>query len=172
MLTKMSISGDLDTWALAADKVSDQFGTVEYLRQLDDEAFAKGRSSVMRTQSEGDLNLNDKMDWRMRGEIGKRKKKDTARWLEYQSFQLEEKRNRLYGRLIRKSNAVNELLYSPRNVEVVREQILQVDDLFKTVTGVHKEYNALLPVEQQDTVEDWFDEINASMLQFKQKVHD
>ena len=46
----------------AADKVSDQFGTVEYLRQLDDEAFAKGRSSVMRTQSEGDLNLNDKMD--------------------------------------------------------------------------------------------------------------
>ena len=107
----------------------------------------------------------------MRGEIGKRKNKDTARWLEYQSFQLEEKRSRLYGRLIRISNAVNELLYSPRNVEVVREQILQVDDLFKTVTGMHKEYNALLPVEQQDTVEDWFDEINASMLQFKQKIH-
>ena len=107
----------------------------------------------------------------MRGEIGKWTNKDTARWLEYQSFQLEEKRSRLYGRLIRISNAVNELLYSPRNVEVVREQILQVDDLFKTVTGMHKEYNALLPVEQQDTVEDWFDEINASMLQFKQKIH-
>ena len=49
---KMSISGDLDTGTLVADKVLDQFGTVKSLRQLDDEAFVKGRSSVMRTQSE------------------------------------------------------------------------------------------------------------------------
>ena len=135
---------------LAADKVSDEYGTVETLRQLDDEAFNRGRSSVMRTQSEGDLILNDKIDWLIREEIGKKKKKHTARWLEYQSSQLEEKRSRLYSRLIRKSNALNNLLYSPRNVEVVREQMLQVDDLFKMVTEVHKEYNALLPVEQQD----------------------
>ena len=167
----MPISGDLDTWALVAEKVSDQFGTVEFLKQLDDEAFVKGRSSVTRTQSEGDLNLNDKMDWPMRDEIGKRKKKYTALWLEYRSSQLEEKRSRLYGRLIRKSNAVNDLLYSLKNVEVVREQMLQVDDLFKMVTEVHKEYNALLPVEQQDKDEDWLEEIDASMLQFKQKIH-
>ena len=77
----------------------------------------------------------------------------------------------LDGRLIRKSNAVNDLLYSPRNVELVREQKFQVDDLFKMVTEVHKEYNALLPVEQQDKDEDWLEEIDASMLQFKQKIH-
>ena len=77
----------------------------------------------------------------------------------------------VYSRLIRKSDAVNDLLYSPRNVEVVREQMLQVDDLFKMVTEWHKEYNALLPVKQQDKDEDWFDEIDASMLQFKQKIH-
>ena len=171
LVKKMSVSGDLDTWTLVADKVSDQFRTVESSGQLDDEEFVKGRSSVMGTQSEGDLNLNDKMDWPMRDEIGKRKKKYTARWLEYQSSQLEEKRSRLYGRLIRKSNAVNDLLYSPRNVELVREQKFQVDDLFKMVTEVHKEYNALLPVEQQDKDEDWFNEIDASMLQFKQKIH-
>ena len=47
---------------MAADKVSDEYGTVETLRQLDDEAFNRGRSSVMRTQSEGDLILNDKID--------------------------------------------------------------------------------------------------------------
>ena len=29
----------------------------------------------------------------------------------------------------------------------------------------------MLPVEQQDKDEDWFDEIDASMLQFKQKIH-
>ena len=49
--------------------------------------------------------------------------------------------------------------------------MLQVDDLFKMVTEVHKEYNALLPVEQQDKDEDWFDEIGARMLRFKQKIH-
>ena len=106
----------------------------------------------------------------MRDEIGKRKKY-TSRWLEYQSSQLEEKRTRLYGRLIRKSNAVNDLLYSPRNVEVVRKHMLPADDLFKMVTEVHKEYNAFLPVEQEAKDEDWFDEIDASMLQFKQKIH-
>ena len=132
LVKKMSISGYLNTEALIADKVSDQFGT------FDDQAFVKGRSSVTRTQSEGDLNLNDKMDWPMREEIGKRKKKHTAHWLEYQSSQLGEKRSRLYSRLIRKSNAVNDLLYSLRNVEVVREQMLQVIELFKMMTEVHK----------------------------------
>ena len=39
----MSISGDLDTGVLVAQKVSDQFGTVESSRQLDDQAFVKSR---------------------------------------------------------------------------------------------------------------------------------
>ena len=77
------------------------------------------------------------------------KGKHTARWLEYQSSQLEEKRSRLYSRLIRKPNT-EYLLYSTGNVEVVREQMLHVDDVFMMVTEVHKEYNALLAVEQQD----------------------
>ena len=71
IVKKMSISGDLDTGTLAVDKVSDQFGTGESSRQLNDEAFNRGRSSVTRTQSEGNLNLNDKMDWPMREGLGK-----------------------------------------------------------------------------------------------------
>ena len=39
------------------------------------------------------------------------------------------------------------------------------------VTGVHKEYNASLPVVQQDKDKNWYDEIDANMLQFKQKIH-
>ena len=39
------------------------------------------------------------------------------------------------------------------------------------MTEVHKEYNALLSVEQQGKGEDWFDVIDISMLQFKQKIH-
>ena len=49
--------------------------------------------------------------------------------------------------------------------------MLQVDDVFKMMTEVHKEYNALLSVEQQGKGEDWFDVIDISMLQFKQKIH-
>ena len=49
--------------------------------------------------------------------------------------------------------------------------MLQVDDLLIMVTEVHKKYNALLPVEPQDKDEDWFDKIDASMLEFKQKIH-
>ena len=80
LVIKMSICRDLDTGALVADKVSDQFGTVESSRQLDDEGFVKGRSSVTWTQS-GDLNLNYKINWPMREEIQKRKKKHTACWV-------------------------------------------------------------------------------------------
>ena len=49
--------------------------------------------------------------------------------------------------------------------------MLQVDDIFKMVTEVDTEYNALLPVEQQEKMKTVFDEIDAIMLQFKQKIH-
>ena len=52
LVKKMPISGDLDTGALVADKVSGQFGAVGSSRQLGDQGFVKGRSSVTRTQSE------------------------------------------------------------------------------------------------------------------------
>lgn len=135
----MSISGDLDTEALVSGNVSNQFGTNESSRQLDDQAVVKGRSSVMKTQLEGDLNLNDRMDWPMREEIRKRKRKHNACWLEHQPSQLEEKISRLYSRLSMKSNGVDNLLYSSRNSEVMSEQMLQVDDVFKMVTEMHKE---------------------------------
>ena len=54
-------------------------------------------------------------------EAGKRKIKPTECWLAYQTSQLEDRRRKLYSRLLRKSSAVDELLYSLRNVEAVRE---------------------------------------------------
>ena len=74
-------------------------------------------------------------------------------------------------RVIRKSSAVDSLLYSSRNVETVREQMLQIDDMFKQVMNVHKEYNSLLPLEAQEGDKKWFDDIDADMLVFKQKIH-
>ena len=53
-------------------------------------------------------------------------------------------------RIIRKSGAVDSLLYSSRNMETVREQMLQIDDMFKQLMDVYKEYNSLLPLEVQE----------------------
>ena len=76
----------------------------------------------------------------------------------------------LNRRIIRKSSAVDSLLYSSRNVEAVREQMLQIDDMFKQMMEVHKEYNSLFPLEVQEDDEKWFDDIDADMLVFKQKI--
>ena len=74
-------------------------------------------------------------------------------------------------KIIRKSSTVDSLLYSSRNVETVREQMLQIDDMFKQVMDVHKEYNSLLPLEAQEGDKKWFDDIDADRLVFKQKIH-
>ena len=59
---------------------------------------------------------------------------------------------------------MDELLYSVRNVEAVREQMLQIDGTFKILIEVHREYNSLLPIEMQDQDEDCFDDIDEKMM--------
>ena len=74
-------------------------------------------------------------------------------------------------RIVRKSSVVDSLLYFSRNVETVREQMLQINDIFKQLMDVHKEYNSLLPLEAQEDDKKWFDDIDADILVFKQKIH-
>ena len=47
-----------------------------------------------------------------------------------------------------------ELLYSVKNVEAVREQMLQIDGVFKILVEVHREYNSLLSLEMEESDED------------------
>ena len=74
-------------------------------------------------------------------------------------------------RIIRKSSAVDSLLYSSRNVEPVMEQIFEIDDMFKQLMNLHKEYNSLLPLEDQEDDEKRFEDIDADMLVYMQKIH-
>ena len=74
-------------------------------------------------------------------------------------------------KIIRKSSDVDSLVYSSRNVETVSEQMLQIDDMFKQLIDVHKEYNSLLPLEAQEDDKKWFDDTDADMLVFKRKIH-
>ena len=148
--------------------ISNQFDTGIRSNQVDDQGQNNkiGNDSISRSRSEDVVNQ----------EYGKvqqerRKDKPNPRWLQYQVDQLEEKRKMVNRRIIRKSSAVDSLLYSSRNVETVREQMLQIDDMFRQLMDVHKKYNSLLPLEAQEDDEKWFDDIDADMLVFKQKIH-
>ena len=38
--------------------------------------------------------------------------------------------------------------------------MIQIDDKFKMLMEVHKEYNSLLPLEMQEQNEEWLDDID------------
>ena len=62
-------------------------------------------------------------------------------------------------------------MYSPKNIEAVRDQMQQLDDTFKVMLDVQKEYHYLLPTEEQERDEEWFDEADHNICIFKQKIH-
>ena len=164
LVKKMSISEGLNAGAFGAEMSSNRFDTDGKSFQLDETLLEEnnvdkvlGTSLVDGLNFEADEATSKIVDdgapaVRSRlAEIepGKRKSKPTERWLAYQTSQLEE-RMKLHSRLLRKSSAVDELLYSVKNVEVVREQMLQIDRVFKMLVEVHREYNSLLPLEMQE----------------------
>ena len=63
---------------------------------------------------------------------------------------------------------MDELLYSARNVEVVREQMLQIDGVFKILLKLHRQFNSL---EMHQQYKDWFDGIDEKIMSFKNKIH-
>ena len=102
---------------------------------------------------------------------GKRRSEPTKHWLDYETSQLQERRRKLHSKIIKKSSAVDELLYSSRNVEAVQEQMTQVDDKCKMLMEVHKKYNSLLPLEMQEQDGEWFDDVDEDMLSFNNKIN-
>ena len=66
---------------------------------------------------------------------------------------------------------MDELLYSARNVEVVREQMLQIDGVFKILLKLHRQFNSLMPLEMHQQYKDWFDRIDEKIMSFKNKIH-
>ena len=47
----------------------------------------------------------------------------------------------------------------------------QLDDIFKMMFEVHKEYNSMLQPDAQETDEDRFDDAEHNLHGFKQKIH-
>ena len=104
-------------------------------------------------------------------EVSKRKSKATQRWVHYQLDELLKKRSSYNDKIIRKSSTIEGMMYSPRNIEPVRDQMQQLDDIFKVMLDVQKEYHSLLLAEEQERDEEWFDIVDHNICIFKQKVH-
>ena len=163
---RMSISGDLNAKALGAQKASDKFGTDDKSANLDrnqldqinsiesvpvpDERDETTEKQKSKQPSRIEDAISDNRS-RLVGNLdGKRRSKQTKRWLDYQTSQLEERRSKLHSRTIKKLSAVYELLYLSRNAEKIREQMTQIDDKYKMLMEVHKEYYSFLPLEVQE----------------------
>ena len=167
VVKQMSIGSDLNMDGLGSQAdVSNPFDTGVRSNQLDDQDENVKVENIRGSRSENAINQGPDEAY-----VEKRKHKPTPRWLQYQSDQLQERRTTLNRRITRKSSAVDSLLYSSRNVEAVTEQMLQIDDMFQKMMEVHKEYNSMSLLEVQEDDEKWFDDTDADMLVFKQKIH-
>ena len=145
LVKKASVSKGLNTGAFGAEMSSDQFGSDGRSLQLDETLLEENNADkVLGTSLVDGLNFEadeatskivDDGAPEIRSRLaeiepGKIKSKPTEHWQAYQTSQSEDRRRKLHSRLLRKPSAVDELLYSVRNVEAVREQMLQIDGVF------------------------------------------
>ena len=59
------------------------------------------------------------------------------------------KRNRTNSRLSRQSSAMQDLMYSAKNMLTVEEEIAQIDCIFKQLLLVDQEYYSLNPTDEE-----------------------
>ena len=55
-----------------------------------------------------------------------------------------------------------------QNTEAVREQLQEFDDIYRMILNVRKSNNSLLPPAEQQSDEEWFDDLDHNICSFKQ----
>ena len=74
--------------------------------------------------------------------------------------------------MLRKSSAIDAILYSFQNIETEREELRLFHDQFRLMLEVHEEYHQLLEdtvKQEEDAVS--FDELDENLYTFKHKVY-
>ena len=66
---------------------------------------------------------------------------------------------------------VEDLLYSSRNMIAVEEEMLQLNDMFKLLMSLHREYGVVLSEEGQMENDDWFNLVDQEAFAFKRKIN-
>ena len=78
--------------------------------------------------------------------VNRRKKKLTEKMRGFQLDELERKWPNLHRKMTRKINTGEDMLYSFKNTETIREQLQQFDGILRMMLDVQKSYNFLLPL--------------------------
>lgn len=99
-----------------------------------------------------------------------RERKPTMKMQQYQCDILLQRRNRLNGKIVRKSGLIDGLLCSSSNCETVRQELAQLDDLFQMLSKVLTEYYNILDHDKKEESENWFDEVEENLCSFKGKI--
>ena len=81
---------------------------------------------------------------------------------------LENKSATLVSRLLRKSREIDDLTYSYQNSITVKEELAELNDMFKMLVGIHEEFEQ---IDKEYTDNIWFDDIDQKVFSFKHKVH-
>ena len=102
---------------------------------------------------------------------GQRVKKPSSKGREYKLSQIIDKRQRLYSRLLRKSGAIEDLIYSSKNKVAVEEELGELNDIMKLLVAAHEECKQYMEEEEIDDSDEWLDEVDETIFNFKRKVH-
>ena len=81
---------------------------------------------------------------------------------------LKRRRSNLVSIVIRKSNEVGDLMYSFQNGITAREELEQINDMFKILVETYEETES---IGDQYTDELWFEDIDQKVFSFTCKVH-
>ena len=93
----------------------------------------------------------------------KRQVKLTEKGKKYKMALLEKRKSKLVSRVIRKSSEIDELMYSFQNGIAVKEELQQLNDMFKVLVEIHEELESIDEL--------WFEDIDQKVFSFKRKVH-
>ena len=92
----------------------------------------------------------------------------TENGIQYQLAVLEKRQAKLVARVIRKSSEIEDLMYSYQNSITVKEELAQLNDVFKMLVEIHEEQEE---IDEEYDDEIWFDDIDQKIFSFKNKVH-
>ena len=84
---------------------------------------------------------------------------------------MKEKRQKMCSRLLRKCEVFEDLLYSSRNMIAVKEEMSQLNDMFKLLMSLHQEYRAMLSEKEQIKNDDWFNLVDEEVLALKREMN-
>ena len=91
-------------------------------------------------------------------DVSTRRRKLTEKSKAYRATLLKERREKINGRMMRKSSIIENLLLSNKNRIAV--ELAQFNNLFKMLLNIHKEYSQVLDDDERAGQDDWFDDLD------------